>query len=109
MTRCQPRDRISPRDVVLVNTMNAVITAQYQRLGEINSPATIARLVATPTWIACRVLGRRPASIAASSGTSVELVSHIARLVRWIAAASRRGGESPLLPAKGSGTSATPS
>ena len=48
-TRCQPRERISPREVVLVNTMNAVITAQYQRLGEMSSPTTIARLVATPT------------------------------------------------------------
>ena len=51
-TRCAPRFRTSPRLAVPANTMNAAMTAQYQRDGEISSPPTIARLVATSTCTA---------------------------------------------------------
>ena len=55
-TRSRPRVSRSPRLVVPAKTTNAAITAQYQREGENSSPPMMARLVATPTCTACRVV-----------------------------------------------------
>ena len=70
MTRSRPRVSTSPRLEVPANTTNAAITAQYQRDGEISSPPTMARLVATPTWTACRVDEREPRPTASPSGSA---------------------------------------
>src|SRR5579875_148924 len=59
-SRCQPLVRVSPQVLVPAKITNAAITAQYQRAGETNSPTTIANAAATATWIAWRVVGRRP-------------------------------------------------
>ena len=70
MTRSRPRVSTSPRLEVPANTTNAAITAQYQRDGEISSPPTMARLVATPTWTACRVESASPGLTASPSGSA---------------------------------------
>src|SRR3569833_2178541 len=49
--RCNARTAVSARDLVLLKTMNAVITAQYQREGETASPTPIAIAHASVTWI----------------------------------------------------------
>src|SRR5271166_5207593 len=65
-SRCQPLVRVSPQELVPAKITNAAITAQYQREGETNSPVTMANDAATDTWMACRVVGRRPSSVASS-------------------------------------------
>jgi hypothetical protein len=69
MTRSRPRVSTSPRLEVPANTTNAAITAQYHRDGDNSSPPMMARLVATPTWMACRVVSASPGEAASSSGS----------------------------------------
>src|ERR1700751_3209247 len=73
--RCQPLVRVSPQELVPAKITNAAITAQYQRDGDTSSPVTMANDAATDTWMACRVVGRRPCSSAAPSSASGSTVS----------------------------------
>src|SRR5947209_676257 len=61
-SRCHPLVRVSPQELVPAKITNVAITAQYQRDGDTNSPATMANDAAMETWMACRVVGRRPLS-----------------------------------------------
>ena len=48
---------VSARERVLLKTMKAVITAQYQRVGETNAPPAMAIAEASVTWIGMRQAG----------------------------------------------------
>src|ERR1700761_6637150 len=67
--RAQPLVRVSFQVLVPAKITNAAITAQYQRDGETSSPITIASDAATATWMACLVVGNRPARGSCSSGS----------------------------------------
>ena len=66
--RCSARMAVSARELVLLNTMNAVMTAQYQRTGESRMPQPSAMAQASVTWIGrCRKPGL-PSPMAAGGG-----------------------------------------